>query len=181
MRRVHLPILSEEDERTLEEAARPATREDCLNGPRPCPFVGCKHHLYLDVSRHGSIKVNFPDLEPWELAESCALDVADRGGLTLDEVGVVMNLTRERIRQVEVKALAKMEALSDMEALREYVEEGPNGKRRLPKITEADLAPGQRKGAKLSLVRGAAAPETKPGDSADFEDSADGAADFLDF
>jgi hypothetical protein len=43
-----------------------------------------------------------------------------------------MNLTRERIRQVEVRALAKLEALKDMMALRDYVDEGPVGKRRLP-------------------------------------------------
>ena len=40
--------------------------------------------------------------------ETCALDVADRGGTTLEEVGAIMNLTRERIRQVEVKGLAKL-------------------------------------------------------------------------
>jgi hypothetical protein len=43
-----------------------------------------------------------------------------------------MNLTRERIRQVEVKGLAKLQALRDMMALRDYVDEGPVGKRRLP-------------------------------------------------
>ena len=43
-----------------------------------------------------------------------------------------MNLTRERIRQVEVKGLAKLAALRDMMALRDYVDEGPMGKRRLP-------------------------------------------------
>ena len=81
-------------------------------GERPCPFVSCKHHLYLDVSaRTGAIKLNFPDLEVWEMNETCALDVADRGGTTLEEVGAIMNLTRERIRQVEVKGLAKLEAL----------------------------------------------------------------------
>lgn len=50
-----------------------------------------------------------------------------------------MNLTRERIRQVEVKALAKLEALKDMMALRDYVDEGPVGKRRLPRLSKADL------------------------------------------
>jgi uncharacterized protein YdaT len=47
-------------------------------------------------------------------------------------VGEIMNLTRERIRQVEVKGLAKLQALRDMMALRDYVDEGPVGKRRLP-------------------------------------------------
>ncbi len=112
---------------------RPRTREECAGGERPCPFVSCKHHLYLDVSpRTGAIKLNFPDLEVWDMNETCALDIADRGGTTLEEVGAIMNLTRERIRQVEVKGLAKLQALRDMSALRDYVDEGPVGKRRLP-------------------------------------------------
>lgn len=119
---------------------KPRARSECVDGPRPCPFVSCKHHLYIDVSpRTGAIKLNFPDLEVWDMNESCALDVADRGGTTLEDVGAIMNLTRERIRQVEVKALAKLEALRDMMALRDYVDEGPVGKRRLPQLTKADL------------------------------------------
>lgn len=118
---------------------KPKTRADCIDGPRPCPFVSCKHHLYLDVSaRTGAIKLNFPDLEVWDMNETCALDVADRGGTTLEDVGAIMNLTRERIRQVEVKALAKLEALRDMMALRDYVDEGPVGKRRLPVLSRPD-------------------------------------------
>jgi hypothetical protein len=118
---------------------KPRTRVECVDGPRPCPYVSCQHHLYLDVSsRTGAIKLNFPDLEVWEMNETCALDVADRGGTTLEDVGAIMNLTRERIRQVEVKALAKLEALKDMMALRDYVDEGPVGKRRLPVITAPD-------------------------------------------
>ena len=119
------------------EFSKPKSREECGPGERPCPFVSCKHHLYLDVSaRTGAIKLNFPDLEVWEMTETCALDVADRGGTTLEEVGAIMNLTRERIRQVEVKGLAKLEALKDMSALRDYVDEGPVGKRRLPVLAK---------------------------------------------
>jgi hypothetical protein len=121
-----------------EGSERPQTRADCAGGARPCPFVSCKHHLFLDVSaRTGAIKLNFPDLDVWEMSETCALDVADRGGTTLEEVGAIMNLTRERIRQVEVKGLAKLLALKDMMALRDYVDEGPVGKRRLP-LLEAE-------------------------------------------
>jgi hypothetical protein len=117
---------------------KPRTRAECADGPRPCPYVSCQHHLFLDVSsRTGAIKLNFPDLEVWEMNETCALDIADRGGTTLEDVGAIMNLTRERIRQVEVKALAKLEALKDMSALRDYVDEGPVGKRRLPVINNA--------------------------------------------
>ncbi len=92
---------------------KPQTRAECAEGARPCPYVSCQHHLFLDVSaRTGAIKLNFPDLEPWELAQTCALDVAERGGITLEEVGEIMNLTRERIRQVEVRGLLKLKMSS---------------------------------------------------------------------
>jgi hypothetical protein len=88
---------------------RPSSRAECREEMRPCPWVACKHHLYLDINPEtGSIKINFPDLEPWELKHTCALDVAERGGITLEEVGEIMNLTRERIRQVEVRGLLKL-------------------------------------------------------------------------
>jgi hypothetical protein len=120
-----------------DDNERPRARSECSDAPRPCPFVSCKHHLFLDVSaRTGAIKLNFPDLEVWEMTETCALDVADRGGTTLEEVGAIMNLTRERIRQVEVKGLAKLAALRDMTNLRDYVDEGPMGKRRLPVLSK---------------------------------------------
>jgi hypothetical protein len=91
------------------DIARPTTREECREEMRPCPWVACKHHLYLDINPEtGSIKINFPDLEPWDLKHTCALDVAERGGITLEEVGEIMNLTRERIRQVEVRGLLKL-------------------------------------------------------------------------
>ena len=95
---------------------RPRMRAECENDIRPCPWVACKHHLYLDVNPEtGSIKINFPDLEPWEMNETCALDVADRSGITLEEVGENMNLTRERIRQVEVRGLLKLKMASALE------------------------------------------------------------------
>jgi len=98
------------------EARRPRSRADCASGPRPCMFISCKHHLYLDVNPStGSIKLNFPDREVWELADTCALDVADRGGITLEEVGSIMNLTRERIRQVETRGLLKLRAIAEDE------------------------------------------------------------------
>ena len=119
---------------------RPRTRAECAQAARPCPFVSCRFHLYIDVSlRTGAIKLNFPDLEVWEMGESCALDVADRGGTTLEDVGAIMNLTRERIRQLEVKALAKLAIEEDMLGLREYIDEGPKGKRRLPILTADDF------------------------------------------
>jgi hypothetical protein len=98
---------------------RPKTRGDCLTMERPCPFVSCKYHLYLDVMSSGSIHHNFPDLEVWELIDTCTLDVAEDGdvarpgagegeGATLEQLGLLFNVTRERIRQIEVTALEKL-------------------------------------------------------------------------
>ena len=88
---------------------RPRTRAECREQARPCPWVACKHHLYLDINPEtGSIKLNFPDLEPWELEHTCALDVAEAGAKTLEEIGEITNLTRERVRQVEVRGLLRL-------------------------------------------------------------------------
>ena len=101
---------------------KPKEREECADMERPCPFVSCKYHLYLDVHPvRGSIKINFPDLEVWEMTDTCALDVADRGGITLEEVGEIMNLTRERVRQVETAGLARLQDYRDVERLKDYV------------------------------------------------------------
>jgi hypothetical protein len=88
---------------------RPKTRGDCANVPRPCPYVACSKNLYLDVSETGSIILNFPHLEPGQMppGRSCALDLAEKGAMTLEDIAVVTNLTRERIRQVELKALIR--------------------------------------------------------------------------
>jgi hypothetical protein len=114
-RRLRGEVDPEEGEllRTIEQQ-RPRTRADCVNGPRPCLFVSCKHNLYLDVNPEtGSIKLNFPDKEIQELKYTCALDVAEKGGITLEEVGEIMNLTRERIRQVETRGLLKLREATD--------------------------------------------------------------------
>jgi hypothetical protein len=153
----------------VDGEARPKTRAECIGHDRPCPFVSCKHHLYLDVSaRTGAIKLNFPDLEVWEMNETCALDVSDRGGTTLEEVGAIMNLTRERIRQVEVKGLAKLQALKDMSALRDYVDEGPVGKRRLPVIVAPVEDDEDEEEVAEADVKVAAEAETEDFDAAEF-------------
>jgi hypothetical protein len=113
-------------ERALEleaEIDRPHKREQCKEAPRPCPHVSCRHHLYLDVNPHtGTIKLNFPDLEVWELGASCALDVADLGGTAIEQVSELLNVTRERIRQIEAQALQKLGSVRDTAALRDFHE-----------------------------------------------------------
>jgi hypothetical protein len=103
-RRLGLEALEEQ----LEEAdrERPRIRADCQGGARPCPFVSCRFNLYLDVTAAGSLMFNFPGLEVDQMVESCALDVAERGGKTMAEVGRLLNITRARVQQIEREALA---------------------------------------------------------------------------
>jgi hypothetical protein len=93
-------------------ADHPRTRGECAEGPRPCPLVGCRYHLYLEVSDdNGSMKINRPDVPVWEMERSCALDEAERGGMTLEEVSEALGVTRERIRQLEERALRRLQEL----------------------------------------------------------------------
>ncbi len=79
------------------DVERPKTRGDCIDGPRPCPWVSCRFNNYLDVSPRGSIKLNFPDREPAEVPadKSCALDIADQfpGGAPLPVVQAAIGLS----------------------------------------------------------------------------------------
>lgn len=90
------------------DVVRPRTRGACKGSERPCPFVSCKYHLYLDVNCAGGLKLNFPGIELEDMAETCALDVADRGGATLEEIGDLLNVTRECVRQMELVSLRSL-------------------------------------------------------------------------
>lgn len=96
----------------VDNDRRPQTRGECVNGVRPCPWASCRMHLYLDVHpSSGTIKFNADDL--FEMSDTCALDVADRGESILDASGKILNVTREAIRQLEKKAKAKFRKRAD--------------------------------------------------------------------
>ncbi len=91
---------------------RPQVRGDCRSGPRPCPYVGCKYHLASDVLPDGSLRLAFgEDVQALsEMKETCALDVAEQHDMTLDRLAELSNLTRERVRQIEVNAVATLKS-----------------------------------------------------------------------
>lgn len=98
------------DANTAVPDARPTTREECHRTVRPCPFVSCRFNLYLDVREDGVLRLNFPDKEPDEVTASCALDLANDGPRTLEQVAALMGMSKERARQIESTALAKLKA-----------------------------------------------------------------------
>lgn len=89
-------------------ATRPRSRSQCAAGPRPCPWVSCRYHLFLDVRADGSLKLNFPEKEPDELTVSCSLDLAEDGPRTLDSIAAIMGMSKERARQLESAAFDKL-------------------------------------------------------------------------
>jgi hypothetical protein len=93
----------------IEMARRPVSRGSCEGGPRPCVFVACRHNLYLDVCGSGSLVVNGA-AQPEDLESTCALDIAERGPLPVDEVAALLGTTRARVHQIEAQALRKLRA-----------------------------------------------------------------------
>lgn len=92
------------------EHLRPRRRGHCApGGPlrlwrgSACPWVSCRYNLAIDINDKGTLAERPP---------GCALDVADEGPHTLDEVGALLGRTRERVRQIEVRTrLRLVEAL----------------------------------------------------------------------
>lgn len=112
----------------------PATWGECqsrgLGTPEnPCWFARCKYSLLLDINEAtGAIKVNHPGaldgtgaLDPSVLRETCVLRVAavER---TLEETGMLYNLTRERVRQIEMKGLAALKELASLARLQDWID-----------------------------------------------------------
>lgn len=87
----------------------PTVRSDCPT-QRPCPYVTCRHNMYLDIRASGNITFNFSDMPVEMVRYSCSLDVANEHelGLPLGKIGEIMNLTRERVRQIELEAAEKI-------------------------------------------------------------------------
>lgn len=124
---IPLPVLDPAEE--LSEP-RPRTRADCADGPRPCPFYSCRYHLGLEVHPGTGRLILRIDPEQLEQApETCALDVADRGGATLEEIGQALGFTRERARQIEERAFVKLRRTkagrAALQELAEYLQRDP--------------------------------------------------------
>ncbi len=81
---------------------RPLTRGECKAEQRPCPWISCRHHIFLDVNpTTGALKINFPGVEVEDMVNTCSLDVADNGEHTLEEVAKFIGVSRQRAEAIE--------------------------------------------------------------------------------
>src|SRR5574337_1021758 len=87
---------------------RPTTRGECVDGPRPCPFVTCRHHLLVDVGADGRLlrSHDFDEEDEGsiadalcEMSETCSLDVAALGGADAERVGDLVGISREEVHR----------------------------------------------------------------------------------
>jgi DNA-directed RNA polymerase sigma subunit (sigma70/sigma32) len=67
--------------------------------------------LGLSVTYAGSLQFTYPGRATERMAATCALDVAEGGAKTLDEVAALLNMTGENARRIEARALGKLRAL----------------------------------------------------------------------
>jgi hypothetical protein len=85
----------------------PATRGDCIDGPRPCRALLCKYNMWFDASRKAD--------KSFVVLATCALDVADQGEHTLKAIGALWGMTREGVRYQQAIATDKLRAIRGLE------------------------------------------------------------------
>ena len=97
------------------------THGACRRLPGPCPYVTCRFNLTAETRDTRGAKPNH--LNTPVLREACALEAADQGGMTLEEIASRFALTRERVRQIELSALRKLGRQLQRDA---WFDEGPS-------------------------------------------------------
>lgn len=92
---------------------RPKTWGECqARRERPCPYLTCCHHMAyaMNAAFWKQDDETVAD-QALGLPETCVLDVADGGGATLERIGKILGITRERVRQISGEAGGRRGAL----------------------------------------------------------------------
>lgn len=110
---------------------RPRTRAECRNASRPCPWISCRYHLFEEVAPR-ILKVKVDELGDvsnkrligvlLRMEYTCVLDWAEKGPNTLEQIGKMFGVTRERIRQIQDRGLKRLGARCTWSAKRDIVE-----------------------------------------------------------
>jgi addiction module HigA family antidote len=76
--------------------------------PGPCGFLSCRHHLGIEVSRAGTVKIlsNLDDIESWP--QTCSLRAAAEGPLGVPEIAAMLNISAAAVQHIEADGIARM-------------------------------------------------------------------------
>ena len=85
-----------------------ATEGACMACIEPCPRTMCRYHIHSDARKLQIMK-------RVESETTCSLKLANRGGMTLEEIGSIMGLTRERVRQIETRGKTRLRHILEKE------------------------------------------------------------------
>ena len=112
------PVQEKADAELLERFPRPRNARECRPGApgrwwgkAACPYISCRQHLGLTVTEAGGVKL-LTGLDDGR--GSCALDLAGEGARTLEEVGEVLGVSRQRMEQTEKEIGRKNRALAEL-------------------------------------------------------------------
>lgn len=113
-RTLHLKVLPQH-----WNGERPKFRADCEDGPRPCPFVGCRLHLLIDVDERGRLfKTRDFDEDDansivealHDMPQTCAWDVGQAGNHTQQEVARLLNVDQSSVSHTETSGMRRARA-----------------------------------------------------------------------
>ena len=78
----------------------------CRKLPGQCQHTVCRFNLTAERRDNRGAKP--AEMHLPVVREACALEAAERGGMTLEEIATRLSVTRERVRQIEFGALTKL-------------------------------------------------------------------------
>ncbi|MCB2188621.1 MAG: hypothetical protein KQJ78_19545 [Deltaproteobacteria bacterium] len=104
---------------------RPTRRAECFQGPRPCPWVGCRWHLAWEVTAVRKLLLAGDTTEAaqaiTELRHTCVMDLADtEPGMA--EIGRALGVSHQRVDQMINKIIAKLGSRGRRRPLEEFGE-----------------------------------------------------------
>ena len=102
----------------LLDMIRPKTYEDCLEvgwgtKENPCPFVGCKNHLFLEINELGELKFPHKKKDFDEIDETCLNRAIENGPLDFQQITNLIGVVRERARQIKNEAKEKIKQTTE--------------------------------------------------------------------
>ncbi len=102
-----------------DKNARYSEVEDCTwKGAGKCIHTHCRYSLLQERSHIDEWESEDFDELVDALPSTCALDLADLGGMRLEEVAMVMGMARPRVEQLEILALRKLAKSRDIRKAR---------------------------------------------------------------